>query len=123
MAEGYLRLYAGRRAEIYSAGLEAHGLNPFAVKVMVEDGLDITGQFSKTMEQLAGKEFDIVITVCDHANENCPVFPSHTIMHHYNFPDPAKATGSDEEKLEVFRTVRDQVKQYMKAFADKDFRV
>ena len=122
MAEGYLKLFAGDKAEVYSAGLETHGLNPLAVKVMAEDGVDISGQTSNNIDEYQDKKFDYVITVCDHANENCPVFPSNSKKLHHNFPDPAKAQGSPGEIIEQFRNVRDQIKSYSKAFVEQYIR-
>ena len=117
MAEGYLKKFLEGKAEVYSAGIEAHGLNPRAVQVMREDGVDISGQQSQTIEQLPTKEFDIVITVCDNAKEQCPVFPSRAKMIHHSFPDPAKATGSEEEIMKSFRKVREEIKEFAREFA------
>ena len=119
MAEGYLKLYAGDKAEVYSAGLETHGLNPLAVKVMAEDGVDISGQTSNKIDEYLDRSFDYVITVCDHVNENCPVFPSTSQKFHQNFPDPAKAMGSPEEILNQFRQVRDLIKAYSRVFVEQ----
>lgn len=116
MAEGWLRDFAGEKAEIFSAGVESHGLNPRAVQVMKEAGIDISHHTSKTVDELGTKEFDIVITVCDNARERCPYFPARVLQLHQDFPDPAKATGTEEEILEQFRTVRDQVRVYCQAF-------
>src|ERR1700733_9009015 len=110
IAEGYLRHFAGARAIIYSAGIETHGLNPKAVQVMAEDGIDISNHISNNVDEYTGIDFDYVITVCDNAKENCPYFPTRAKMFHQNFPDPAKATGSPEEIMEQFRKVRDMLK-------------
>ena len=118
MAEGYLKKFSGNGAEVFSAGIEAHGMNKNAVKVMMEDGIDITGQFSKRISDLPQHDFEIVLTVCDNANERCPVFPFKAEKYHYDFPDPAKASGTEDEILNEFRKVRDQIKQYMKTFVD-----
>ncbi|HEX2684837.1 MAG TPA: arsenate reductase ArsC, partial [Ferruginibacter sp.] len=91
MAEGYLRYFTNGAAEVYSAGIEAHGLNAKAVAVMKEDGIDISGQASDIAGKYAGIDFDYVITVCDHAGENCPVFPGSARKLHQDFPDPARA--------------------------------
>ncbi len=117
MAEGYLQKFAGNKANVYSAGIEAHGLNPRAVAVMKEDGVDISNHSSNKVEEYFNISFDFVITVCDNANEHCPVFPSTAKKFHHNFPDPAKATGSKEEIMNEFRQVRDLIKNYCKDFA------
>jgi len=119
LAEGYLRHFAGDRANIYSAGIETHGVNPKAVQVMAEDGIDISKHTSNDVDEYAAIPFDLIITVCDNAKENCPYFPSQAQRFHYNFPDPAKATGTPEEILNEFRRVRDMIKVYSKAFVDE----
>lgn len=113
MAEAYIRLFGTEKnIEVYSAGIEAHGLNPRAVKVLAEDSLDITNQTSDKIDKYLGINFDLVLTVCDNAKENCPFIPgNHKIIHH-SFEDPAKATGTEEEILESFRKVRDEIKVY-----------
>jgi arsenate reductase len=116
MAEGYLRQLAGKKATVYSAGVETHGLNPRAVAVMKEDGIDISHHTSNHVDEYAHILFDYVITVCDNANERCPVFPSKAKKLHYNFPDPAKAIGTEEEIMNEFRRVRDMIKKYCKEF-------
>lgn len=121
LMEGYLRQFAGDRATIYSAGIETHGVNPRAIAVMREDGIDISGHTSNNVDEYASLSFDYVITVCDNANEHCPVFPSTARKFHHNFPDPAKARGSEEEIMEQFRIVRDQVKTYCREFVDENF--
>ena len=122
MAEGYLRIFAGDRAEVYSAGIEAHGVNPRAVQVMREDGVDISKHKSKTIEKLDNMIFDYVITVCDNALERCPIFPGTAKKFHQDFPDPAKASGSEEKILNAFRSVRDGVKVYCKNFSETHLR-
>lgn len=109
MAEGFLRHSSGDRFEVHSAGTEAGHLRPEAVTVMSELGIDISGQTSKTLTQFLDEPWDFVITVCDDANESCPVFPGAATRTHWSFPDPSKAEGSDEERLAVFRDVRDQI--------------
>ena len=109
MAEGLLRHLAGGRFEVMSAGTEATSVRPEAIFAMAELGVDISGQTSKTMEQYLGEPFDYVVTVCDDANETCPVFPGAENRLHWSFQDPSRAQGSDEERLEVFRTVRDEI--------------
>ena len=116
IAEGYLRFYAKDKAAIYSAGIETHGVNPKAIFVMKEDGIDISGHTSNNIEEYKNVGFDYVITVCDNAKENCPFFPSKAKMFHHNFPDPAKATGSNEEIMQQFRNVRGLIKTYSKNF-------
>ncbi|WP_129716037.1 arsenate reductase ArsC [Pedobacter sp. SYP-B3415] len=112
IAEGYLRHFGGDRAEIYSAGIEAHGVNPKAVQVMAEDHIDISGHTSNHVDDYASINFDAVITVCDNANEACPAFPAKADRYHQSFPDPAKATGTPEEVMNEFRKVRDVIKAY-----------
>ena len=116
LLHGYLAQMLGDRAAVYSAGVEVHGLNPRAVRVMAEDRVDISAHTSNHVDEYAGVPFDDVITVCDHANEVCPVFPSTAKKLHHNFPDPAKATGSEDEIMAQFRSVRDQVKAYAQDF-------
>lgn len=116
LTEGYLRHFAGGRAEIYSAGIETHGVNPRAVQVMAEDHIDISQQTSNNVNEYNDILFDYVITVCDNANEICPLFPGNTQRIHYNFPDPAKATGTDDEIINEFRRVRDMVKVFAAGF-------
>lgn len=116
MAEGWLRYYAGDTAEIFSAGVEAHGLNPRAVQVMKEAGIDISHHTSKTVEDLGAQEFDVVITVCDNARERCPYFPARVLQLHQNFQDPARFVGTDQETLDVFRAVCEQIRLYAQAF-------
>ena len=112
LLHGYLAQALGKHASVYSAGVEVHGLNPRAVRVMAEDGVDISGYTSNHVDEYAAVPFDYVLTVCDHANEVCPVFPSSARKLHHNFPDPAKATGSEDEIMAQFRAVRDEVKAY-----------
>jgi arsenate reductase len=119
MAEGFLRQFAGNRAEIYSAGIEAHGVNPKAVSVMREAGVDISGHTSNKVDEYNALSFDFIITVCDHARENCPYLPGPALRFHHNFPDPAKARGSDEEILREFRSTRDMIRDYAREFAQK----
>ena len=115
LLHGYLQQELGERAAVYSAGVEVHGLNPRAVRV-AEDGVDISHHTSNHVDEYAHVPFAYVLTVCNHANEVCPVFPSSAKKLHHNFPDPAKATGSEEEILLAFRQVRDQVKAYAHQF-------
>lgn len=119
IAHGYLNLFAEGKAEIYSAGVETHGLNPRAVATMLEDGIDISGHTSNHIDEYAGIDFDYVITVCDNARERCPYFPSKAVLFHHDFPDPAKITaGTEEEIMGEFRRVRQLIKIYMQRFSD-----
>ena len=119
MAEGYLRHYAGDRALIKSAGVETHGVNPKAIAIMKEDGVDISRHTSNNVEEYMSINFDYIITVCDNAKEKCPVFPGNAIRFHQNFPDPAKAIGSDEDIREKFRSTRELIKDYCRDFVSK----
>ncbi|QNE42094.1 MULTISPECIES: arsenate reductase ArsC [Hymenobacter] len=120
LLHGYLEQELGDRATVYSAGVEVHGLNPRAVQTMAEDGVDISHHTSNHVDEYAHVPFDYVLTVCDHANEVCPVFTSTAKKLHHNFPDPAKATGTEEEIMAQFRTVRDQVKVYAHDFVQQE---
>ncbi|MGN6532615.1 MAG: arsenate reductase ArsC [Ginsengibacter sp.] len=116
MAEGYLRHFEKGKAEVYSAGIESHGVNPRAITVMKEDGIDISNHTSNKVEEYAHIDFDFVITVCDNAKEKCPYFPSTAKKFHYDFPDPAAAKGSEEEIMQQFRNVRGMIKRYCENF-------
>ena len=116
IAEGYLRLFAGDRAEVYSAGIETHGVNPRAIETMKEDGIDISKNTSNNIDEYRDIGFDFVITVCDNARERCPFFPTNAKKFHRNFSDPAKATGTEEEIKVRFREVRQQIKDFCKKF-------
>jgi arsenate reductase len=116
MAEGYFRYFLNDRAEIYSAGVEVHGVNPFAIRVMKEDGIDISHHTSNNVSEYLYIDFNYIITVCDNARERCPFFPSTAKKFHRNFPDPAKATGTEEEIMAQFRKVRDMIKIFVKEF-------
>ena len=116
IAEGYLRHFAGNKANIYSAGIETHGVNPKAIQVMSEDDIDISKHTSNNVEEYLQIPFDYVITVCDNASENCPYIPGKMQRFHQNFPDPAKATGSTGEVMDEFRRVRDMIKVYSGVF-------
>jgi arsenate reductase len=109
MAEGLLRDLARNHFEVYSAGTEATLVRPLAIQAMDEIGVDISGQESKTLDRYLGEPFDHVITVCDDANEACPVFPRAKSRLHWSFRDPSRSEGSAEERLEDFRTVRDEI--------------
>lgn len=121
LLHGYLERLLNERAHVYSAGVEVHGLTRRAVQTMTEDGLDISQHTSNHVDEYAAVPFDYVLTVCDHANEVCPVFPASAKKLPHNFPDPAKATGSEEHIMAQFRAVREQVKAYAQAFARQHF--
>jgi len=116
MAEGWLRHLAGDRFAVASAGTRPGGLNPAAVRVMGERGVDISGHHSKSVDQFGGQAFDCVVTVCDNAKEACPVFPGGGRRLHWSFDDPAAAPGTEEQRLAVFRRVRDQIEQRIREF-------
>lgn len=121
IAEGYLRHFAGDHAEIYSAGVETHGVNPRAIAIMKEDGIDISAHTSNNIDEYRDIDFDFVITVCDNARERCPYFPTKAQKFHYNFPDPAKATGTETEIMAEFRSVREMIKTYSEQFVREHF--
>ncbi|MEK6527043.1 MAG: arsenate reductase ArsC [Nitrospirota bacterium] len=116
MAEGLLRHLARDRFEVASAGTHPVGLNPSAVEVMREIGVDISSQRSKSVAHFSGEHFDYVITVCDRAKETCPVFPVASSQLHWSFDDPAAAQGSAEERRAVFRRVRDEIAEHIRRF-------
>lgn len=116
IAEGYLRHFAGEKAAIYSAGVEVHGVNPRAVAAMKEDGIDISKHTSNNLDEYRNIDFDYVITVCDHAQERCPFFPTKAEKFHRNFPDPAQASGTETEISQQFRHVRKLIKDYCRQF-------
>ncbi len=111
MAEGLLRHLAGDHFEPHSAGTEPMRVRPLAIRVMAEVGIDISGQESKTLDRYLNEPFDAVITVCDRANEYCPVFPAAKKRLHWSFPDPSQATGTEEQQLAVYRSVRDAIRE------------
>ncbi|BDA78160.1 protein-tyrosine-phosphatase [Leptospira kobayashii] len=123
IAEGWLKYYSGENANIYSAGIETHGVNPKAVLIMKEAGIDISHHTSNHINEYKEIEFDYVITVCDHAKENCPYFPSNAIRFHQNFSDPAKATGNDKEILNEFRAVREEIRKYCEKFVKENIKM
>lgn len=118
IAEAYLRYFAGEKAEVYSAGVETHGVNPRAIAVLREEGIDISGHTSNHVDEYKDIDFDMVLTVCDSARERCPFFPGRALKFHHNFPDPAKATGSEDEIMNAFRSVRAQIKDFCRQFVD-----
>lgn len=109
MAEGLLRTMAGKRFDVYSAGIEPSVVHPLAIQAMSERGIDLSGHRSKHMNEFLGQPFDVVITVCQEAAEACPIFPGRHLVIHWSFPDPAKATGTEAERMAVFREVRDAI--------------
>ncbi len=109
MAEGFLRALAGDRFDVASAGTEAPRVHPLAILAMEEVGIDLRGHTSKTIDAFLSERWDYVITACDNANERCPLFPGETTRIHWSFDDPSQATGTDEDKLEKFRRVRDEI--------------
>ena len=121
IAEGYLRFFAEGKANIYSAGIETHGVNPKAIQTMKSDGIDISGHTSNHIDEYRNIDFDYLITVCDHAKESCPYFPTRALKFHQNFPDPAKTNGTAEEIKADFEQVRDIIKAYCADFADTHF--
>ncbi len=120
MAEGILRALYGERFEVFSAGTEPKDVNPFAIKVMEEIGIDISKQRAKSVKEFLGEEFDLVVTVCDHAKESCPFFPGGKIYAHKGFEDPSQFRGDEEEILSAFRRVRDEIKDWIeKSFGEE----
>jgi arsenate reductase len=122
MAEGLLRHLADERFEVMSAGVSPTQVRPEAITAMREIGIDISHHHSKSVDEFAGQEFDYVITVCDNANEHCPVFPGKTKRIHWSFDDPAKADGGEEDRLAVFRRVRDEIHHRLRGFIESDQR-
>lgn len=116
IAEGYLRYFANDKADVYSAGVETHGVNLKAIAIMKEDNIDISNHTSNNIDEYYHIDFDFVITVCDNAKERCPFFPTKAKKYHHNFPDPAKATGTESEITAEFRKVRDQIREYCREF-------
>ena len=115
MAEGLLRDLASDRFEVFSAGTHPSQVNPLAIAAMEEKGIDLSLHYSKSVDEFAGQQFDTVITVCDNAHEACPVWPGAQTIHH-SFTDPAAVEGSDEERLAVFRRVRDEIEAWLREF-------
>lgn len=116
IADGYFKHFAGDNLKVYSAGIETHGVNPRAIKVMAEDGVDISNNTSNNITEYLDVDFDYIITVCDHAQENCPYIPGSGERVHYNFPDPAKATGTEDEILDNFRSTQKMIKDFAQKF-------
>jgi arsenate reductase len=120
IADGYLKYFTRDKAQIYSAGVETHGVNPKAIETMKEDGIDISQNTSNNVDEYNDVNFDFIITVCDHAKERCPFIPSKAKKFHYNFPDPAKAKGTEKEINEEFRKVREMIKDYCERFVQEN---
>lgn len=119
MAHGYLKEFAQNKAHIYSAGIETHGLNPGAVSIMAEDRIDISGHTSNHVEEYSGIAWDFIITVCDHAYENCPFIPALNAKRlHHNFFDPSKVEGTEEEIHAAFLKARNEIKEYCRSFIE-----
>ncbi|WP_028872298.1 arsenate reductase ArsC [Psychroserpens burtonensis] len=117
MAHGYLNILTEGKVNIFSAGIETHGINLGAVSIMKEDGIDISNHTSNNVTEYTEIDFDYILTVCDHANENCPYIPSKNAMRlHHNFFDPSKVIGSDEEKHAAFFKASTEIKDYVKDF-------
>jgi arsenate reductase len=121
MAEGFLRAKSGGKLDAASAGVRASGyVHPLAIRAMREIGIDISGQKSKSLDVFGDEPFDFVVTVCDNARETCPVFPAKTAQLHWSLPDPAEAQGSDDEKMSVFRSVRDEIERRVTEFLQQN---
>lgn len=120
MAEGYLKHFASNRAEVFSAGIETHGVNPMAVAILKEDGIDISENTSNNINEYRDINFDFVITVCDHARENCPYFPSMAKRFHHNFSDPSKVVGTTDEIRNAFIKTRNEIKEYCRKFVGEN---
>jgi len=122
MAEAFLREIAGDGFEVASAGTNPVRVNPLAVRVMAEAAIDISDQYAKSVDEMAGRHFDYVITVCDRAREVCPVFPGDAKKLHWSFDDPAEATGTEEQQVSVFRRVRDEIAKRVRDFVSQSER-
>lgn len=118
MAEGYLKHFAKENASIYSAGVETHGVNPKAIAIMKEDGIDISNHTSNNLDEYLEIPFDYIITVCDNAKERCPFFPGKAERLHYDFFDPSKIEGTEEETHAAFTKTRNQIKDYCSNFVE-----
>ena len=119
IAHGFLASMTAGKANVYSAGVETHGVNPRAITTMKEIGIDISDHTSNNISEYLGIDFDYIITVCDNAKERCPYFPTKAVKLHYNFPDPAKALGTEEEINDQFRAVRSLIKDYCEQFVNE----
>lgn len=121
MAHGYLKAMGNSQIAVYSAGIETHGLNPGAVSIMKEDGIDISGHTSNHVDEYQNIDWDYIITVCDHAKENCPFIPSKNAKRlHHNFSDPSKVTGTDTEIHQAFENTRNEIRAYLQNFLKEE---
>jgi len=120
MAEGWLRALGGPRFEVASAGTEQTRVNPLAIRVMAEAGVDISTHVSKTLDAFVPQRWDWVVTVCDDASERCPIFPGASRRAHWSFPDPSRAAGAEEDRLAVFRRVRDDIRSRIERWLAED---
>lgn len=123
MAEGFGKILLGGTYNVYSAGIEAHGLNPLAVKAMGEIGIDISGQTSDVIDPGLLSQADFVVTLCGDANDKCPITPPHVKREHWGFDDPARAEGTEEERWKVFQRVRDEIGERIRKFAEEEKRM
>ena len=121
IAEGYLKHFAKDLADVYSAGIETHGVNIRAIATMDEDGIDISAHTSNLIDEYTTISFDYILTVCDHAKEKCPYFPSTAERSHYNFPDPSKLIASEQEIMSAFRETREQIKNFSEKYIAERF--
>lgn len=123
IAHGYLEHFTdNKKVKLYSAGVKTHGVNPRAIATMLEDGIDISNYTSNHIDEYTNIKFDYIITVCDHAKERCPYFPTDALKFHYNFPDPAKAIGTEDEIKIQFREVRELIKNYCQKFVEDNLK-
>lgn len=120
IAEGWMRYYAKEKANVYSAGIETHGVNPKAIATMKEVGIDISKHTSNHINEYKDIPFDFLITVCDHAKENCPYFHSDAKRFHHNFSDPSKLSGTEEEVKTAFANTREEIRSYCENFVNKE---
>jgi arsenate reductase len=120
IAEGWIRHFGADKVEVYSAGIETHGVNPQAIQTMKDAGIDISKHTSNHIDEYREIPFDFMITVCDHANENCPYFPSQAKRFHHNFFDPSKVKGSEEDVHLSFAKARDEIRDYCKDFIENN---
>jgi len=119
MGEGFMRHMAGNKFDVFSAGVEPAQLNPYAIKVMAEAGIDISSHKSKSVNEFLEQEFDYVITVCNHAKQVCPIFPGQYERIHWDIEDPAEISGTEKEKMVFFRKIRDEIKEKCQRFLNK----
>lgn len=120
IAEGWMRFFAKDKANVYSAGIETHGVNPKAITTMKDAGIDISHHTSNHINEYKDIQFDFLITVCDHAKENCPYFPTDAKRFHHNFTDPSKKIGSEEEIKNAFEQTREEIRNYCENFVNKE---